>query len=487
MPKSRGRKNKKQKSKNRKSSKKKLDREIFRQDGLEFIREGKNIFIKNNRTSEEHEKFIEEVKKNRPLQLENVKKAIDKVIYIFENNNPIGLLGGLAYNEMINQFNPEDDGLSEVITEMGLSFATATNKISHNEPSAKTINELIKLLSYIREGYNAYIISETVTGKYSELEGRLRFKTILEALNIRGNGYLQHIYSVFRELFKGHDEFLIKHYVFSSEEILETILQLEDSFCCRLVLPNGLPHPANHSRFVQWSETKSKDEIMDAGKHFIDLFGDENPDLIIENSKIQSYRIDDISDYENLFKIRFRYDFQKAVVDAISQEFGDNHEFLNPQFKGLPLNDTFITTNPIIKHKGDYYLFAFALPTRNLFNLTEKLIEKADKDYYNTKYLGNKYSLSRDNYLEAKAIELFKKIIPNSEAYPNCKYVTQDEKGKDYETELDLLLKSENAVISCRNESRRLIITCKKRGGKKFNRSVKGICRLWCVSKLQSS
>lgn len=446
MPKSRGRKHKKKNNKTARANKKHLDREVFMKDGLEIIREGKNVFFRNNRTTEEHEKFISEVKKNRPLQLENIEKSIDRIIEIFQNNNSLKILGGLAYNQIANQFNPQDDGLSEVTLELGLSFATAIPNLSDNEPLPETINELIGLLIAVRHGYNAYIMTETVTGKYSELEGKLRFKTILEALYIRGEGYSEHVYSIFTELFKGHDDFLRKQYGFSSKEILETVLQLEDSFCCRLILPNGLPHPANQSRFVQWSQNKNEVDILNAGKHFIDFFGDENPDLIVENTKIHGFRIDDISNYDKLFKIRFRYNFQKAVVDEISQAFGDNHNFLNLKFKGLPLNDSKITTNPVIKLNTDYYLFAFALPTRNLFSITERLIERADADYYQSKYLGNKYSLSRDNYLEFKATQLFKKIIPASDSYPNCKYVTQDENGKDYETELDLLIKSDKAV-----------------------------------------
>ena len=114
MHKKRARKqnNKKSKHKHHHNNKKNIDREVYREDGLEMIREGKNVFLRNNRTLEQHEKFIEEVKKNRPLQFENIQKSIDRVIEIYENNDIIKLLGGLAYNEMYNQFNPQDDGLS---------------------------------------------------------------------------------------------------------------------------------------------------------------------------------------------------------------------------------------------------------------------------------------------------------------------------------------------------------------------------------------
>lgn len=448
MPKSRGRKKKgKSKAKKRHNKKPSKNREVFKKDGLEIIRDGKNVIFRNNRTAEQHAEFIEEVKKNRPNHLNTIERLVERVVNIFEEHDNLKLLGGLAYNQMANQFNPSDDGLSEITLELGLSFSVAIDENPSKEPTPEIINELIECLIDIRHGFSGYVLSENVTGKYSEIESNLRFKTILEALYLRGDGYTEHIYSIYKELFSGHDDVLQDKYGFKSSEILNTILQLEDSFCCRLILPNGLPHRATHSRFVQWSQTKTEDEITNAGKHFIDLFGDENPDLMVQDNKIHGYRIDQIETYPDLFKIRFRNNTQKQVVSTISQKFGDNSEFLNPKFRGLPLNDTLTTTNPIIMVDEDYFLFAFALPTRNLFDITEKLIKEADQDYYNEKFLGNKYSKSRDNFLEIKTAELFRRIIPNSDSYLNLKYKPgdTDKAGNLIETELDLLIISEKA------------------------------------------
>jgi hypothetical protein len=429
-----------------KRSTKKGDRDVFSSDGLEIIREGKNIFLRNNRTPEQHKEYLERVKNSKPDHLEKIKNQIDEITQIFENYDKIKLLGALNYNHIINQFNPQDDGLSEVTLEYGLSFATSIKGNSPKAPTAEIINRLIDLLVTVRHDYNGYIMSESVTGKYSDLESNIRFRIILELLYVRGDGYPEHIYTIFKELFSGHDEFFEDKYGFTSSDLLYTILQLEDSFCCRLTLPNGLPHPASHARFVEWSKNKKKEEIINSKKHFIDLFGEENPDLIVEHTKIHSYRIDDLSSYNDLFKIRFRTDTQKKVVPTISQLFGDNSKFLDPKFKGMPLNNTTISTHPIIKIDENFYLFAFALPTRNIFYITENLIKSIDEKYYNEKYLGSSFQYSRDNYLENKAAKLFKKIIPDSNSYLNLKYKPgiKDENGQLIETELDLLIDSKN-------------------------------------------
>jgi len=149
--------------------------------------------------------------------------------------------------------------------------------------------------------------------------------------------------------------------------------------------------------------------------------------------------------FDELYKVRFRKEIHKKVVENVSLEFGDNKDFLDPKFKGLPLNSSAAYTNPIIKYNNDYYLFAFSILIRNLFDITENLILKADKDYYNNKYLGNKYSKSRDNYLENKTHELFSSFLPNSKAYQNLKYNYKEADGSITNTELDLLIVTEKA------------------------------------------
>lgn len=444
MPRSRGRKKKKKKKQNRQ----KRNREVFRKNGIEVVREGKNIFIKNVRTPEEQKQFLESIKESRPKILESINGYVEQTIKIFEKFDNIKLLGALSSNELINSDNQTDDELAEVSLELGMSFSTAIQGNPIEEPSDRILHQLMDCLIEIRNGFNMYMMAENAEKKYTILEGQIRYKTILEALYVRGKAYKQHIYKIYSELFSGHDRFLIDSYSFDSNDILNTFLLLEDSLLCRIVFPDGMPHPSLHERFVQWSDTKTESEIKSSGMHFIDYFGAENPDIVVENSKVSGYSIDNIRNYDQLFKIKFREPFQEKVVKSISMNFGDNTGFLNPNFKGLPLNDSKVFTNPIIEQNGNYYLFAYSLPTRSLFEITEALIKKADKNYYNKKYLGSSFSLSRDNYLENKTAELFKTIMPGSSSYLNIKYKPGiiDEIGNLIETELDLLILSKKAT-----------------------------------------
>lgn len=445
MPKSRGRKKKMTKGKKVYGKSSNVRVELV--NGIELKIEGKNLTVKNKRTKKQHEEYIQQLISNRPKTLEFIEKSIERVIEIFKTFDNFQLLGFLSYNHFLNHNDSEDDGMAEVSLEYATSFATALDNNPSDIPSIEIFGELIDLLTNIRMAYNAYITIETLTSSYSEQESHLRFLTILEALHMRGDGYINHIYHVFKELFSGHDQFFIDSYGFNSNEILETFLQLENSWYCRLRLPNGAPHPNSYKRFKEWQEAKGVTMFRaDNQQPMIDFLSD-NPDFISRNNKPDAFLINDPEQFKELHKIRFRKEIHKKVVESITQNFGENTDFLNPKFQGLPLNETLITQKPIIKYKNDYYLFAFNLLTRNIFDIAEFLIKNADKKYYKEKFLGNKYSKSRDNYLENKTAYLLDNFIKDSTSYLNLKYKPGilGANGNQIETELDLLIISKRA------------------------------------------
>lgn len=445
MPKSRGRKKKKKKTKKnygRNSGVKKK-----RVNGIELKLDGKNLTVKNKRSKKQHEEYIQKIISDRPKTLEFIEKSIERVIEIFKTYDNFQLLGFLSYNHFLNHNNPDDDGMAEVSLEYATSFATALENNPEEKPSIEVFEELKDLLINIRMAYNAYISTEVLTGKYSEQESHLRFLTVLEALHMRGDGYMNHIYEVFKEMFASHDQFFIDNYDFNSKDILEAFIQLEDSWYCRIILPNGMPHPVSFQRFKEWQQANSfKKFRANDQKPIIDFLSD-NPDFVSQKDKPSGFLINDPEQFQELHKIRFRKEKHKKVVEAITQHFGENSEFLNPKFQGLPLNETLIATKPIIKFEDNYFLFAFNLLTRNLFQIAESLIKEGDEKYYKEKFLGNKYSGSRDNYLENKTAELLNNFIVGSTSYLNLKYKPGllDENGNKIETELDLLIVSEKA------------------------------------------
>ncbi len=441
MPKSKGRR-KKTKVKSTRSKARTNVREVFTKDGIELSREGKNIFFKNNRSPEEQQAYLESTKENRPKHLQEIESQISEIILVFEQFDNIKILGGLAYLQFASQSNQQDNIHPELALEYGLSFSSAIEGNPTVAPSGKLVLELKDRLESIRHSYIVYLTTEHATGKYSALEGSLRYRTILESLCIRGIAYTQHIHLIYNELFLAHDGILERAFGFKSQDILETIIQLEDSFCCRLRMPNGLPHPTSFNRLRRWEAEKGMAIIVGLGPNLMKEFAKDNPDMVIENDAVITYGFSNIQTYPELFRIKPRTPLQAKVIKAISQRFGDNSKFLNPEYKGLPTNESKAFLKPVIQVDDEYYHFAFNLPTRNLFELTEALIKESDSKYYKNNYLGNKYSNSRDNFLEKKSAELFQQLLPHSTCYRNLKYEAEKEyhDGILVPTELDLLV-----------------------------------------------
>lgn len=444
MPLSRGRINKKKKGKPKRASK---DHQEFTIPGAKVVRKGKNLFLKTNRTDKEQGELMARIRESRPEMLKKLQESIDRVIEIFSKYDKIQLLGMAACNMILKNSDQNDDGACELAMEYGQSFATAASDVSNDQPTPEIGNELLRLLYGIRHVYTEYVTTEFAETERSQLEDKLRFKTITESLYMRGDAYPQHIYQVYKELFAGHDIFLQEKYGFTSVDILETFHQLEDSFAARAAFP-GAHFPAAYNRFADWKISKGLEEIQTDTQRPLLQFLAENPDIPSEDNRPAQYLVNDISDMELLYRIRYMKPLHKKVVEAVSMQLGENKEFLNPAFKGLPLNDSLSSLKPIVSYKGEHYIFAFSLLTRNLFTITEKLILDADKNYYNKKFLGNSFSLSRDNYLEEAATRLFQSFIPDCKAHPNLKYRPgqKDENGQLIETEIDLLLESEKAV-----------------------------------------
>lgn len=444
MPLSRGRKNKKKKKIPQKKSE--TNYEKFSGNGFDIIRDGKNVYLKTNRSAEDQKQLVERIKIERPKILASLQEMINRITEIFSTYNNFQLLGMLAYNLIVNQKN--DDGASELAMEYGMSFSIAIKDNPSEEPTEKVGSVLIETLNNVRQVYSQYIMTEFVEGNYNDKENHLRFKTIMESLYMRGDGYPQHIYTIFEELFSGHDKFLEEKYGFKTGDILETILQLEESFCCKMLSPQGMPHPIAHLRFNEWIIEKglTPEQVKD-DQSVVDFLND-NTDFISNGAMPGGFFVNDVEQYEDLYKITYRKPIHKKVVEAIAISFGDNHDFLNPKYPGLPLNESLAYLKPVIHHNSEYYLFAFGVMTRNIFSIGEKLILDADKVYYNKKFLGNNFSASRDNFLENKTADLFKNFIPKSSPYLNLKYKPGqlDDKGKKIETELDLLLISEKAI-----------------------------------------
>lgn len=333
--------------------------------------------------------------------------------------------------EYINSNKIEDDDDVEVILEYAMNIASAeTNKSPGTIPSEENLQEIYEQLLKIKHNVTIYIQAVQESDKRSLDDHRLRASVMGDTLNIRGQAYHGHFLEVFREMFEPHSGFIQQYYHFNTEDLLNTIEKLDTLVYSKIA--NVMGGAASHERYKDWVERQEGNVIPS-----ISNFTKDNPDLFNEEApeNIVLYHLDDISSYNRIFWIVPQDQIQERIFNQLSHKFGDNAQFfLPPKFKAFPLGDSIIRNKPIIKDKEKYFCFSNHLIHRNIFTITDSLIESADPIYYQHTFRGNTNVNSRDMYLERKVKSLFEKMIPKGTFYHSLSYYHNDR-----ENELDVL------------------------------------------------
>lgn len=407
---------------------------------------------------------FEQARADRERYFNWIKDEINIAIELIDKYDKILVLGGLGtqliaatpnfHNQFMASYNgpdkeeaekekaTDDDGI-EVLLEYTMSIASASNNSNSGViPSFQNIIEIREQLSKIKTNISFYELTADEPGSKTEFDHRIKISVMDDTSFVRGDGYHSHISEVYKEMFAPHDDFLTRFYGFDSGDLFATILKFDQLVTSKI--GNSFGGSQSYQRFAEWSNEKGEEAIfnvmMKTGKHFIQQFTEDNPDLFDARSPetITAIAVDDIEGYKRLFWIIPKTDKEKKIFKLLSHEFGDNAAFLQGKFGGFPLGDTVIQTKPLVRVGDKYYCFSINLAFRNLFSITAGLLLQADAVYYEQSFKGNANKNSRDNYLERKTKEQFEKFLPSVKFYHSLKY-NITENGLAKETELDIL------------------------------------------------
>ena len=152
MPKSRTRKKKKPNKKN-------SQKEVRNYDGIEIIRKGKIVTIRNTMSEIEHANYLQQLKENRPKAYSEIKDLIDNVVENINRYDKLLILGGIAsYGYMKMWTDKSDDGLAETTVEYCLSIALTTPNINKGKiPTPDVLNNIYSKLIKIRDIQSAVV------------------------------------------------------------------------------------------------------------------------------------------------------------------------------------------------------------------------------------------------------------------------------------------------------------------------------------------
>jgi len=420
------------------------DYEGFAFGPIKIERIGRLVQFSSDWKPGEFEEFISEVKAKRPEHKKAINKKIKEVLKIIEDFDPLELLSTVSARNCFAD--PEEYGESthegrECYVEFAQSLVLGSSKLGIGKhASHEAINRFNDLIAEIFNDIVWYFSSEVTEGKRKKAEEELRFSSISSFLIMRGSSYIEHHLDLVRDLFQSHDAFLKKHFGFTADELIQCIEDIEQQ------INENMQNFAGPSKLLEELHKMFKDFVDERGaesfsspeecrKEYLAL-----PEVKRKAEELKTSQ-DIVKDIP--FTIKPTSKAPDKLLKLLSSSFGDNQSFVSfSRSPGWPTNDSVIYENPLIEYKGEYYCFMPQLLFRNIGSILEEWIKNKDKAYFE-----NTYQEKRAEYLEKKALEYFKAIIPEAEIYKNLTYsVVENGQEKGCETD-GLILYDENLFI----------------------------------------
>lgn len=433
---------------------------------------------------------------------DTIQKYIDEIEGYFEKYDTIQLLGGVGLYLLDNLPNIEKhfyaqisgtdmqlDEQAEVIAEYAMNFGLAMPNHGKENPTDAVVEDLLIKLSGLATIYG---LLDMPLDDNSEqfVDWLIHMQTIA----VRGDGYQEHVYEVFKEMFVPHSAFYKQQFGYSIEEMFDFFMDLENRVICKIGCQDSIYGAAKmHERWKKWEEKNfgNIDDIKIIDKHDWSkgLFGDffeANPDVphTEDGMKFLLIQPNDYSQSNMVFWIYPQNDVEERILDSLSVQFGSNSAFLaDGEFKGSIMSGYNIFERPFIKDGDKYYCFTPMIPHRNLFLIAEKLMMQ-NNAYYQKYFQQNNDVNSRDEYIERKVKNIMQSFLSNVQFYSSVNY-SITEGGIIKHPELDILGISDKATYIIEVKAHELSYKDKVglKGAKdKFCSSVVEACRQCCRS-----
>ena len=402
-------------------------------------------------TEENQREHIANLKAAAVAERNVIDEEITKLQGLVREFDPLNLLARLAAFHLFGnpEFDDEKSGgpnkRSESQVEYFQSLALAqTYPDNAKWPEPSVIQQCFDLTESVLTRATVYHGLNSAGASKADVETWLRVRMMIQALHLRGDGYITHALETFVGIAAAHEPFLTQSCGFSSGQFLHAVEHAEASINAALNR-----EIENSKHLFQSLIEEFSSSIKNAGKAFgsleeigasmeADAFRSKNSDRI-DKWKAEFDRLGS----ESVFRVVPDTDTTARIYDRLSLEFGQNIEFLEklPPWKGWPLNPSAIYARPLIKHRGDYYLFHVPLVKRSALRLIEGIIEDVDESYWRESFLRK-----RDEYLENASVELFRRLLPGSEYFQNLHYDCIEE-GQAKRAEVDGLFIFDDTLL----------------------------------------
>lgn len=431
-----------------------------------------------------------------------LREHIETIEGYFRKYDSVQLLGSIGlylldnlpnlekyYMAQMNGTEMHLDENAEVIAEYAMNFGLSMP----NDGIANPTDEVVKdLRNRLRTLFMIYIYQDMplVDDPMQSIDWMIHMNTIV----VRGDGYQNHVYEVFREMFFPHTTFYQQQFGYSVDQLFEFFMDLENRIICKIVSQENIYGAIKmHERWLRWEEKtfgpiddESTLKNRDFSKGLFGAFFEANPDVAHTEDCMHflMYQPNDYGNSDKIFWVYPQNDVETKILNSLSMRFGDNSAFLaESEFKGSIMNGHSIFEKPFVKDGDKYYCFTPMIPHRNLFLIAEKLMMR-DGAYYQKKFQQNTSPISRDVYIENKVKSVMESFLSDVTFYSSVHYkIVEDEVEKN--PELDILGISDKAVYIIEVKAHEL--SYKDRVGLdgtkyKFKASVAEACKQCCRS-----
>lgn len=371
---------------------------------FEVARFGKNTIMKNNRTIEQQNIVMEQLKIDYPIKYDIISKKIGLLKEKISHCEPYGLLQYLSKMALMTQVNvfSEMQNSKEAISIIHAQEYIQTVLITTEnfyEISNNSDEEQEKLYSQVLTGfeeiYDELLFFLPYWAAHIKEENDLDddyLDNIVEAqymYGVRGNRYQFFELEPLKKLLPVHNDVLLELFGVSAEQIIAGLENL------RYSLSQGYA-----------------DEMMKfANSIELILTETENENLYEFNfekaqESIQKLFGSDLND------VKLVTNWDDRFINMLSAEVNEFPTFWqDKEFSGWPFVDLPIVRKPFIKINGTTYAFLYYTLFDNIYRNIQKAIMQHKPQYLET------WKEKQTNASEQMVADLFKKILPDAKVH----------------------------------------------------------------------
>lgn len=395
-----------------------------------FKRAGRYTEITSHWPKGKHEEFKSRAVAERPELKAATETAARSAVELLRKFDPVQLIGHVFVENAV--LDPETyretsfEGC-EAYIEYAQSLAMAVEDPGTTPPDAAAVKEFASRIEEVFTKTEAYFQLEFTEEKLADWEYEVRFLSIMRFLKLRGSSIYEHQRELLRDLFSEHDEFLLRHVGFTTQQILAAADGIEEQIvtALRQSLAGTVAGKKLHERFREFVASRDPDgkaEFWSLVHEF-----DQQVDPAVREQMRWAF--------VNPFRIEPSDVVAVALLDRFSATFGENAAFVdNARGPASPLGDSIIYTRPLIKRDGAWFCPNPVLLARKLDRIIESWIAE-DESYFK-----NRFALKRGEMVERKAADYFRALLPGAGIHQNLFYtVREGEEKKRVETDAIIL------------------------------------------------